>query len=99
MSLSIAGKALLAFWTRKAHERAEHRTFREATSADILGRLLASPSTRVNGRPYNADVDLPELAEVAVNAADALIMALSRPPNEALLGGPRSKAEPRFDIL
>lgn len=66
---------------------------RECVAADILARLLASPHTRVEGptgwRPFNSDTDLPELAETAVNAADALICALSRPPNEALLVGNR----------
>lgn len=70
--------------------------FRAKTSADILARLLASPHTRVEGptgwRPFNSDTDLPELAETAVNAADALIVALSRPPNEALVGNRVVKA-------
>lgn len=59
--------------------------FRAKTAADILSRLLSAPTTLVDGKPFNADVDLPELAEVAVNAADALIVALSRPPNEAVV--------------
>lgn len=49
-----------------------------------MAGLLGSPSTRVDGEPYNLDIHLPELAEAAVNAADAVIAASLRPPNSAL---------------
>jgi hypothetical protein len=62
-----------------------HGRERRRIGGQILAALLGSPATRVDGHPWNSDTDLPELAEVAINAADALILASKRPRNRGLI--------------
>jgi hypothetical protein len=58
---------------------------RRRLAGQALAALLGSPATRIDGQPYNLDVHLPELAEAAINAADALIQASKLPRNKGLL--------------
>jgi len=44
-------------------------------ASKIMARLLAAPHFYVDNRPWNSDTDLPEIAEVCIKAADALIIA------------------------
>jgi hypothetical protein len=55
-------------------------------ASEIMARLLSCPTFRVNGQPWSSDTDLPEIAEAAVNAADALLLACKTMPiNEGLI--------------
>ena len=57
---------------------------RRRIAGQVLSSLLGSPATRIDGEPYNLDIHLPELAEAAISAADALIEASRLPRNKGL---------------
>ena len=54
---------------------------REEIAARVYCALIGSPTLQVDGRPWNSDTDFPEIASVAVDAADALLEALKKEEN------------------
>jgi len=57
---------------------------RRRLAGQIMSAMMANPNTRIDGEIPNYDIHLPELAQVALDAADAIIVASRLPPNEAL---------------